>query len=235
MFNKLFWQNHICSCIQASSIQSQSFVIKYENYNVKALLPESNVNIQLTLQGMKLASIYDKTKCFVTPKTISGCYNCLSGANFQYDCKTEGRQSSIAYVNCSDSISFAIPCNNQEDSIRISINRAEVATSCTVSCPAGQTSFNLTGTLGYVAQGTLIDHISAKSSETGKNDGIDFSYLWNFFALPRRLMIIVFTFIVSVLMLFLLLKAYLIFSIYSSCLNLFGFRRMYCRRHDKII
>lgn len=130
--------------IQASSKQSQSFVIKYENNNVKAFLPESNVNIQLTLQGMKLASIYDKTKCFVTPRTISGCYNCLSGANFQYDCKTEGRQSSIAYVNCSDSISFAIPCNNQEDSIRISINRAEVATLCTVSCPAGQSSFNLT-------------------------------------------------------------------------------------------
>jgi hypothetical protein len=109
------------------------------------------VQLLLKMEDLRLVSEASLTKCRVTPLELSGCYDCATGGQLRFRCRTD-TGSALASATCEDGKVFAHRCNetDEEHAITLSFNQSTVDTVCHVACPGGDTDFKMKGRLLYI-------------------------------------------------------------------------------------
>jgi len=106
---------------------------------------------QIMLQGLKLVSTFDKSRCFIEFKKLERCYKCLTGATLELSCHTDFGEP-LSHVSC-ETFSFSILCsmNSSTHKLIINVNRANINESCEVKCSGGLSPFRVYGILNFIA------------------------------------------------------------------------------------
>ncbi len=142
------------------------------------------LELQVSLEGLKISTKVDKNRCSITPKGFSGCYSCITGARLEFTCKTNfGR--TVAQVMCGDT-GFVSTCTAEghKDTKVLSFKSANVKEKCVVTCPAGTTTFDLEGTLVFIDKqrlGQISNIISVGKEKNDPGFGLDFSFFKSLF------------------------------------------------------
>lgn len=119
------------------------------NVSVTAVVPNfSTAEFLLTIHEQFDATIKEVTDsvCKVQDADVMGCYQCDQGAVAQITCQSE--DETVATIDCGD-FTFSIPCNPQGvvSPLRFNLQHAQVHLTCSCSCGATKTHFELTGVL----------------------------------------------------------------------------------------
>lgn len=144
----------------------------------------ASMEIQVTLEELKLSTKISKNKCIVKPLSIGGCYNCRTGAKFKFHCKTDFNEA-VAHIQCGMSL-FSTICNARgvTASTILLYNKAYINEKCTVRCPAGTTNFNIEATLVFLEKEPLFNTSNMISGKTPNDDNfknLDFGFLSSIF------------------------------------------------------
>ncbi|EPB71745.1 phlebovirus glycoprotein G1 [Ancylostoma ceylanicum] len=146
-------------------------------YSKKTQLPQVNKNIMIYQKGseviaktkvgtaiqlhivtedLKMVSTRLNTTCSVITSELSGCYDCLAGAQVSIACKSE-RGETTAEIHCGDQLQIAI-CTptGHINTVFLNFNTSRIKENCTLSCPGGTTSFEIVGELSYFNDGVLL-------------------------------------------------------------------------------
>jgi hypothetical protein len=137
------------------------------------------LEMQISLEGLKLQKKIDQSKCTITPRTLTGCYSCLGAAKLSYECKSDF-SSQLAFVRCGEA-AFTAACSadGRKGIVTMSFSTAVVDAVCVVQCSAGTTTFALKGTLVFVNKEQLSNINSIISNNFEKTDA-DFDFLARF-------------------------------------------------------
>ncbi|EPB76183.1 hypothetical protein ANCCEY_04718 [Ancylostoma ceylanicum] len=150
----------------------------------KTQLPQVNKNIMIYQKGRKviaktkvgtaiqlhivtedLNSTRLNTTCSVITSELSGCYDCLAGAQESIACKSE-RGEITAEVHCGDQLQIAICTSTGHiNTVFLNFNTSRIKEKCTLSFPGGTTSFENVGELSYFNDGVLLQQQEVTSSE----------------------------------------------------------------------
>jgi hypothetical protein len=112
------------------------------------------LTLQISALGYNITDVSDENTCVLTPVSLVGCYNCEAGAQFTFMCATNFGQAA-ARVLCSVGSPFSVMCevsSTQQKIIRLFFSVPTINTVCTVSCPAGESSFGLQGSLVFIPE-----------------------------------------------------------------------------------
>ncbi|KAI1697100.1 phlebovirus glycoprotein g2 domain-containing protein [Ditylenchus destructor] len=141
--------------------------------NRKDVFAESHhapVQVVMKVQDLKLIAVEDKSECTIEPIKLTGCYNCGTGGEFTFNCKT-GFGQALAAVRCQGGPVFTQECSEEEKtySAVLPFKQADIDLNCEVECPGGGNTFKIEGTLRYVPrrmfQGYQSTNGNAKFSE----------------------------------------------------------------------
>ncbi|MCP4490541.1 MAG: DDE-type integrase/transposase/recombinase [Gammaproteobacteria bacterium] len=127
------------------------------------------MEFQISMKNFRLSTKIEKNFCTITPAEFGGCYNCITGAKLKYLCTTDFGDAT-AHVVCGKA-TFSTACKSKGllRTTNIVFSTPVVEEECTVRCPAGTTSFKLSGQLVFVERGLLFN---ASNIVTG-NHSID--------------------------------------------------------------
>jgi hypothetical protein len=214
-------------------IQSEEFLLRYKDGRLFSTVPHADLTLQVMVRGLTLSAAFDNVSCLVEEATLSGCYNCLVGATLNYRCSAQGG-TALAHVSCSTEQMFDLQCGGGKAATRIQFQQSVIDTACEVTCPGGVSSFQLKGDLVYVAQMTITEYITTRSTKNEIDAGnfLAFFMKFKFSLLPVLFTVAILTFILA-LTLYVLLKT----NPASLIVNAL-FRRAECRgqlAHDKIV
>uniref|UniRef100_A0A914V113 Integrase catalytic domain-containing protein n=1 Tax=Plectus sambesii TaxID=2011161 RepID=A0A914V113_9BILA len=136
----------------------------------------ASLELQVSLEGLRLSTKTDKNKCQINPLEMAGCYNCLTGAKLKFECKTDFGEA-LAHVTCGEG-SFSTVCAPQGIKATATMNfqHAVVKELCTVVCPAGSTTFSIDTTLVFIEKERLGQLSNVISTPNDKNE-LDFGFL----------------------------------------------------------
>ena len=108
------------------------------------------MEMQLQLNNVRLSSKVEINHCRIEASKLHGCCNCISGAMLDYKYTTD-YGNALAHVVCgSERFSTNCTSNGASQSVTLSLDHANVELDCTIYCPAGQSTFNISGQLVYV-------------------------------------------------------------------------------------
>ncbi|KHN83030.1 Envelope glycoprotein [Toxocara canis] len=164
-------------------LETHDILLKETDKTVEAQFKHSmTLEAQVDLQGFQISTIADKNTCEVTEASISGCYNCLSGALITASSKSSFGTGG-AHVEC-DQLQFSLICevNPKANKVIIHYDRAKFQKTCSVHCPGGKTNFHLEGILNYIDAERLsnISNIVAEIRNTERRS-FDLSFFFEFF------------------------------------------------------
>jgi hypothetical protein len=127
--------------------------VEHNSGEVTAQTSRAPMQLLVQVKGLRLASSAANTTCAIDPQELSGCYSCQRGAMFNFSCTTQ-HGTALAAVVCSDNTAFTHRCGTnrgENSSITLAFSQAKIDSECTVTCPAGSTTFTLKGRLSYYA------------------------------------------------------------------------------------
>lgn len=108
----------------------------------------SNVQIQLSLDGIKLSTKIDDASCKLECSALVGCGDCGGdGAEFSYVCITSFGEA-LGHVFCAHT-SFSVHCTKESVERRtlLSLPSGRISEACFLSYPNSNNSFMLNGLL----------------------------------------------------------------------------------------
>lgn len=109
------------------------------------------VSLRISVEGLKLSTVVDGAKCWAEMRNLSGCYNCITGGVFHFECWADlGRAQ--AEVRCPGGLDFLAECGEGGivQKITLPFDRANVRMECGLECPGGSSVVALNGELVYV-------------------------------------------------------------------------------------
>lgn len=136
----------------------------------------ASLELQIAMEGFRLATKTDKNKCTIKPSDFAGCYSCLTGAKLKYECRTDFGEA-LAHVTCGEA-GFSTVCtpDGLTATVAMSFQHAAVKEACTVTCPAGATTFEIEANLVFIEKERLGEISNAISTTNEKND-VDLGFL----------------------------------------------------------
>ncbi|RCN35992.1 zinc knuckle [Ancylostoma caninum] len=113
------------------------------------------IQLHLVTEDLKMVSTRLNTTCSIVTSELSGCYDCLAGAQISIACKSD-KGDVTAEVHCGNQLQIAI-CTptGHINRLILNFNSSKIRESCTLSCPGGTMSFEVTGELSYFNDGVL--------------------------------------------------------------------------------
>ncbi|KAK6047718.1 hypothetical protein COOONC_14778 [Cooperia oncophora] len=131
----------------------------------------SAISLQLEMQNVNVVSLQSEAHCSITSSTVEGCYSCLLGAKVTIVCYSSEDQTT-ADITCDKQQQIAVCTRNGKLSeIAFHFDSPSVNMNCTVSCPGGESSFQINGVLDYVNDASFQDEISHSSEENFNHSG----------------------------------------------------------------
>lgn len=182
---------------------------KIEIKNIqKDVYAETNytpLQLHIKMSNFSLSNVIDMSICNIKILSISGCYNCLTGASLNYLCQTDEGES-LAEIKCEDESSFTAKCNKEglTQNATLIYAHAEIKSKCLAICPGGSTDFQINGHLRFIPknQQSKLEYIDSKKSNFKDNEenwfklpfdiGDILGFFVNFHILPLLLGITVF-------------------------------------------
>jgi hypothetical protein len=161
-------------------LQTAGYTLKQNGNNVQLeMSATAALELEITMEGKKFASVVERTQCTVRKARISGCYNCLTKAVLKLICKSTFGEA-MATARCT-TLSFLVNCDSlgQNNSITLDYNSALVDESCDLVCPGGTTAMKFKGTLLYVRQdqyNNFSNIVTTRKSGTG--EGANWESIW---------------------------------------------------------
>jgi len=143
---ELFANPHLAFPLQLSHL-----TIHKRKEGIVATVPYTPVNLIMETKGSTLVVEQTLSVCKIEPIKLVGCYNCLTGGRFAYNCFSSFGEV-MASIRCADQTSFLAHCNTtgKVDSVVLGWSHPHVETNCSVDCGHGLTSFPLNGTLIFL-------------------------------------------------------------------------------------
>ncbi|EYB83533.1 hypothetical protein Y032_0333g2792 [Ancylostoma ceylanicum] len=147
-------------------VSKNVIIEKYDDTIAARTQVGSAINVQVNMENVKVASIQNQGTCTITASTVEGCYSCLVGAKITVVCYSTEEQTT-ADITCNKQHQIAT-CTKRGKLTELTFhfNSPEVSTSCSISCPGGQSSFHLSGLLDYVNDAQLQREIAVNSEMT---------------------------------------------------------------------
>ncbi|KAK6727608.1 hypothetical protein RB195_005351 [Necator americanus] len=144
-------------------ISKNVIIEKYDDTIAARTQVGSAINVQVNMENVRIVSIQNQGNCSVTSSSIEGCYSCLVGAKITVVCYSTEEQTT-ADITCNKQHQIAT-CTKRGKLAELTFhfNSPKVSTSCTISCPGGQSSFHLSGLLDYVNDAQLQREIAVNS------------------------------------------------------------------------
>ena len=111
------------------------------------------LQLQLRFNNLRLEALTDQNKCRVEASSVSGCYNCIKAATFDALCissHSDEHATAVCVDSANDvSSTVIVPCSTTGTTSKANLHwpLPVITANCTVSCPGGQSSFTLDGTL----------------------------------------------------------------------------------------
>jgi hypothetical protein len=131
----------------------------------------SAVQVQVTLNDLKVASSNDNNVCTATVEEFAGCYRCLSGAQLKLRCSTNFG-SAMALISCDDN-QFTANCDvtGLHSISTLAFATSIIKADCRVRCPGGDSRFQLDGTLAFIANEDVrsVDNVAVHSVQTNSS------------------------------------------------------------------
>lgn len=129
----------------------------------------ASMEMQISLEGLRLSTKIEKNSCTIKPEQFGGCYSCMTGAKLKFNCKTDWGEA-IAHVSCGTA-EFSTICTPKGITATTVLNfaQATVKEECKVRCPAGIQKFQLERNLVFIEkerQFNISNMISGKSQPT---------------------------------------------------------------------
>ncbi|KAK6726390.1 hypothetical protein RB195_004606 [Necator americanus] len=115
------------------------------------------------MENVRIVSIQNQGKCSVTASNIEGCYSCLVGAKITVVCYSTKEQTTTDITSNKQLQIATCTKRGKLAELTFHFNSPKVSTSCTISCPGGQSSFQLSGLLDYVNDAQLQREIAVNS------------------------------------------------------------------------
>jgi hypothetical protein len=246
-FDQCFYSPDSCACAPKTEVVSctchtldlrevlrneqKSLPMKLKGFDIMALNNEVTVafsdtvsiEVQITLEGLELATKYDDNMCYIEVSSFKGCYNCLTGAQITHICKTNFGHAT-AVVDCGGKQTFTSLCNSEGigGTETMHFEESVISKRCVVSCPAGNSEFQLDGNLVYIDNRMLANYSAVYVDKIDKSGGMGVFSGWSgslfgsFGAIFRTLAIGVVILIVVIVLIW-FLKVYCLKSFsYSS-------------------
>jgi len=153
-------------------LNKQGVQIHYEKDELVATFGyNSAVQIQVSIQGLRVITRIDTNTCELSSIDAKGCYNCLKGATLSVMCHTNFGEA-LATVDCKQH-NFLVPCNKTgiRSTATVNFDKANLNEQCTITCPGGSKNFVLTGTLAYVEGPRMGSNYTNPDSQDRSPDG----------------------------------------------------------------
>ncbi|AOX47533.1 glycoprotein [Pidgey virus] len=212
-------QNQYISC-HANFVNLDSYFrdnvlpVKYGEYLLKTQSDElmmvinggSLLEIQIDFKNYEILSKSDLNKCFVTFKSLTGCYSCVKGATLEVETNTNFG-SATGTIKC-PSINFQTIIQSSSEpkiqNITLHSNIKSINAKCSIECPEGETDFHIKGELFYVPNDDKRDN----STTAGISDNVSGAIDWaNMFKNPFS-----FSFGIVLILIIIIIVLYLIKS-----------------------
>jgi len=164
------------SIIQTSSLYGGNLLPKtYEglsivstNGEVEALVTSIGT-FRSTIQtvNLKISSLIDDNACYVKFVNLTGCFDCVSGAQVMWEAYTDFG-SAVMHIDCNGGSSYInVTPEKKTATSYFHYKTPEVNDNCIASCPKSNTKVKVTGTLIHIDNPNyLIDE--EDKDETGK-------------------------------------------------------------------
>lgn len=168
-----------CQCSQASlenflgqterllPLSATGIFISCNNTQIEAQYESvASIQVQVTLDGLTASIGYDSSRCRLrTLSNVTGCYQCITGAKLEFECFTDYGQA-FAQISCGKQ-SFSTICNSTgvRSTATLSFVHSLVHENCSISCPAGDSSFEIQGQLFFVEDSILRKSTNMQVSE----------------------------------------------------------------------
>jgi hypothetical protein len=111
----------------------------------------SLLTLSITLSKASFRQFKTSSSCEITPVDLLGCYDCISGAQFNYACVSSS-DNVFGVVRCLSGTIFPVLCttNPVQKYATLHYNSASIAETCTLDCPSGGNKFKFSGVLDYI-------------------------------------------------------------------------------------
>lgn len=123
-----------------------------DNETYASFTKTAMTQISLTIDDLKLTSVTTKSTCTVSSVSLTGCFSCNNGADWNFIGKTDFG-SAVATIKC-PSINFmtivSLAEQTRDEKVKISMTSGDIDANCVVECPGGSTNFVLKGTLDWI-------------------------------------------------------------------------------------
>ena len=163
-------------------IKTQTLDLNFDGEYVFSEIYDMPVDVIIKVNNLRLVTLDDWNKCEVKIYEFGGCYNCRTGADLNFTCKTDSGIA-LAEINCNDDISFSTKCTEKgENKIqRLNFNHANIDLNCKVECLGGNTDLKIRGTLFLInilefENNRHVISSNSRVNEKGKNES-----KWNYF------------------------------------------------------
>lgn len=123
-----------------------------DNETYASFTKTAMTQISLTIDDLKLTSVTTKSTCTISSVSLTGCFSCNNGADWNFIGKTDFG-SAVATIKC-PSINFmtivSLTEQTKDEKVKISMASGDIDANCVVECPGGSTNFVLKGTLDWI-------------------------------------------------------------------------------------
>lgn len=134
----------------------------------------ANIQLQLSMDGFKLKTKIDFSRCEIESSRLLGCGDCGQGAEFSYVCSTNFGES-LGFISC-PSANFSVHCTNEkiERKTHLTLPSGRFSESCMVRCPNSTSQIKISGMLHLAPNmDEVIDHFVASNFSEIQTTPID--------------------------------------------------------------
>ncbi|KAK6031059.1 hypothetical protein OSTOST_02788 [Ostertagia ostertagi] len=124
----------------------------------------SAIQLHLVAEDLKITSRQSNSSCEIEASDLSGCYNCMAGAELTLSCRSSHGQVT-ANILCPTQTQIAhCTKTGHLNKLKFHFSNPTVLTECIVSCPGGSTVMKVKGSLQFVDDGFLKSDIQADAT-----------------------------------------------------------------------
>ena len=158
--------------------------LSYDGRYVYSEIYDMPVDVVIKVNNLRLVTLDDWNKCEIKIFESGGCFNCRTGAELNFTCKTD-RGIALAEITCNEDINFSTKCTEKGESTikRLNLDHANIDLSCKVECLGGTTDLKIKGTLFLINILEFENNLQRINSNSKvKDESKEYSTLsWNYF------------------------------------------------------
>lgn len=213
--------------------EHNGLLFESENGMVIAQPDLTSAQIQMSLKGMKLKTEIQINNCKLIAGNLTGCHDCERGAELKLTCFTDFGNT-LANIICPSAKTFAA-CSpkGREKIVSLHFSNAEIREECEVFCGSSTSRFQLQGQLDHPDESGGSSWALANRTWIEEWRDVDFKRLFGYLAVPRLILICLFS-LFSIFLIFYCLLPFFIRIIISYFLKLF-LSRSVVNDHVKIV